>query len=144
MSVSEEFGWNILLILASALLSGLLGVWISNRSYRFNEIRRLKLKVFQQLMANRFSKSNQRFVEAINQLPIVFYESKEVLSAFKTYYEFCLSQAPKDVTVENQKLLDLFKAMSKHLKIDTEPLNDNFFLYPFCPRTYPDKDGVRL
>ena len=140
MAVSEVI-LTVLPILVSALLSGLLGVWVSNRSYRLNEIRRIKLKVFQQLMANRFSKSNQGFVEAINQIPIVYYESKEVLSAFKVYYEFCLSQTPKDVTVENQKLLDLFKAISKHLKIDTEPLNDNFFIYPFCPRTYPDKKG---
>ena len=83
MSVSDEFGWTVLSILASAALSGLLGVWISNRSYKLNEIRRLKLKVLQQLMANRFSKNSQGFVEAMNQIPIVYYESKEVLSHLK-------------------------------------------------------------
>ena len=90
-------------------------------------------------MANRFSRGNQGFVEAMNQIPIVFYESKEVISAFKTYYEYCLIPAPRDVTLENQKLLDLFKALCKHLKIDTEPLTDNFFLYPFFPQSDKEK-----
>ncbi|MGD0202517.1 MAG: DUF6680 family protein [Candidatus Bathyarchaeia archaeon] len=144
MVVSEEFGWTILSILVSALLSGLLGVWISNRSFKLNEIRKLKFAVFQQLMANRFSKNKEEFVQAINQIPIVFSESKEVLSAFKAYYEYCLADSPRDLTVENQKLLDLFKAMAKHLKIETDPLNDNFFLYPFSPRSYPDKEGIKL
>lgn len=130
MAISSDFEWTLLSILASALLSGLLGVLISNWYHKRNEIRRAKLMVLQQLMGNRFNVRREAFIDAINQTFVVFYDSKEVLIALKAFHEYSMSNNRID-DIANQKLLDLFKAMCKHLNIETEPLTDNFFLRPF-------------
>jgi hypothetical protein len=53
----------------------------------------------------------------MNQLPVVYHESNEVFTAFKAYYE--LIRANGDMKIVHQKLLELFKAMYKHLSINT-------------------------
>ena len=134
MSVVDDLGWTVLSVVVSALVSGLLGVLVSNWYYRRNEIRRLKLKVLQQLMGSRYDFHNERMVEALNQIPVVFYESKEVLTAFKAYQEHCMNPVQNyDLGIE--RLLDLFKAMYKHLNIDTAPLTDNNIRNFFTPTT---------
>ncbi|MCW4003261.1 MAG: hypothetical protein NWE95_05030 [Candidatus Bathyarchaeota archaeon] len=140
MSTSDEIALTILPILASALLSGLLGVLISNWHYKRNEIRRLKLKVLQQLLANRYDFHCVRFVDAINRVPVVYYESKEVLAAFKAYHEHI--QGGGAAKIGHERLLDLIKAMYKHLNIDTEPLTDNILLSPFVAGTNQAEKSV--
>jgi hypothetical protein len=130
VTVLDDLGWTFLSILVSALLSGLLGVLISNWYHNRNEIKRAKLKVLQQLLGNRYNVKREGFTEAINQVFVVFYDSREVLTALKAFHEDSLS-TNRTQDVSNQKLLDLFKAMCKHLHIETEPLTDNFFLQPF-------------
>lgn len=120
--------WMIILI--SSLLSGLLGVGISTWYHQRNEIRRTKLQVLQQLMGNRHDIQGQLFTEALNQVFVIFYDSQDVLAALKAFHEF-IRGADKTTDLANQRGLDLFKAMCKHLKIDPEPLTDNFFLQPF-------------
>jgi len=89
-------------------------------------------------MGNRFDFHSQRFVEALNQVPVVYYESKEVIAAFKIYQEHCMNPV-RNEALGIQKLIDLFKAMYKHLNIDTEPLTDNFFRSPFGTRDDKEK-----
>lgn len=124
-------GWTIVLI--SSLVSGLLGVGISTWYHQRNEIRRAKLQVLQRLFGNRNDLLGQLFTEALNQVFVVYYDSHEVLVALKTFHEVVIG-GQKTTDLANQKLLDLFKAMCKHLKIETEPLTDNFFLQPFNVR----------
>ena len=56
------------LIIISSLLSGLIGVIVSNKYYHKNEIRRAKLQVFQQLLGNRHDLKGQSFTEALNKI----------------------------------------------------------------------------
>ncbi len=137
MSVSSDFTYTVLSIAISALVSGLLGVQISNWYYKRNEVRRLKLRVLQQLMGNRYDFHCIKWVEALNQIPVVFYESKEVLITFKAYHEHI--QGNGDAKIGYQRLLELIKAMYKHLNMSTEPLNDNIFLSPFVAGERKDK-----
>jgi hypothetical protein len=54
----------------------------------------------------------------------------EVKAALKDFYEVIIDpRSTQDRT--NQKLLYLFKAMCKNLKISIDPLTDNFFLTAF-------------
>ena len=62
-----------------------------------------------------------------------FHDSREVLSALKAFHEVIVG-GPTSPDLPNRKLLDLFKAMCDHLKIDPAPLADNFFLQPFNVR----------
>jgi len=81
-------------------------------------------------MGNRNNIKSQPFLEALNQAFVAFYDSKEVVTALKAFHEDILS-TNRSNDVSNQRLLDLFKAMCKHLSIKPEPLTDNFFLTPF-------------
>ena len=121
-------------ILIAALLSGLLGVGISTWYHQRNEIRRTKLAVLQQLLGNRNDLKGQPFTEALNEVFVVFYDSRDLLIALKQFYEVIVN-THRSEGLANQKLLDLFKAMCKHLKISTEPLTDNFFLQAFNIRS---------
>ena len=118
------------LIIISSLLSGLIGVIVSNKYYHKNEIRRAKLQVLQQLLGNRHDLKGQSFTEALNKILVVFYDSKEVLFALKEFHETIISsQKTKDII--DQKFLDLLKTMCTYLEINIEPLTDNYFLQAF-------------
>lgn len=117
-------------ILISGLTSGLLGVGISTYHQHRSETRRIKFQVLQQLLGNRNDLRGVKFTEAINQIPVTFSGCHDVLSALKAFHEVVISPA-RNGDITNQKLLDLFKSMCKHLKIDTEPLTDNYFLQAF-------------
>jgi hypothetical protein len=133
-----NWAYVVIAALCSGLLSGLLGVVISNRYFQRNEIRRAKLLVLQQLLGKRHCLLpdvtdrgiEQKFTEALNQVFVVFHDCREITSALKEFHEAVMNPAQHNTNLLNQKLLDLFKAMCKHLNIDTAPLNDNFFLMP--------------
>jgi len=119
-------------IVLSSVLSGLLGVLVSNWYHYKAEKRRWKLRILEQLLGNRHDISGEQFTKALNAVFIVFHDSKEVVLALKAFHEIIMSTRTSDLA--NQKLLDLFKAMCKELKISTEPLTDNFFLKPFSTK----------
>jgi len=132
MAILNEFESTILYVVVSALLSGLLGVLISDWNHKRNEIKRMKLRVLQQLMGNRYAVNGRAFLEAMNQVAVVFHDSKEVITALRSVHEDVMSPN-RSAELSRQKLLVLFKAMFKHLDIKTEPLTDNFFLTAFMP-----------
>lgn len=121
-------GWIYILI--SALVSGLLGIGISIWYYKRNEIRRTKFQVLKQLLGNRNDTRGQPFAEALNQVSVVFYDSRDVLIALEALHEVAVSKQRTEALMD-QKLLDLFMAMCRNLKINIEPLTDDFFLHAF-------------
>ena len=116
-------------IAISSISSGILGVAISTYYHNKMEKKKWKIHILEQLIGNRNDVQGEKFTEAINSVFVVFHDSKEVLIALKEFHQVTLGARTKDQA--NQKLLDLFKAMCKDLKVDTEPLTDNFFLQPF-------------
>lgn len=125
---------NWISILLSALFSGLLGVAISNWYHNRNEIWRIKYHVFLNLLGNRHDLKGQLFTEALNQIIVAFNGCPEVLNALKAFHD-TLSAMHRDPNIENQKLLDLFKAICKHLKVKIDPLTDNYFFKVFNIKT---------
>jgi len=121
---------NWLFVLIPSLLSGLLGVVISICYYRNYEDRQRKVQLLERLLGNRHDVTGQSFTEALNQVFITFYDSQDVIKSLKEFYEVTMN-LQRTLDLANQKLLDLFKAMCKNLKINIEPLADNFFLTPF-------------
>src|SRR5699024_458206 len=114
------------IVLLSSLLSGLIGVGISNWYHRKSEIKRTKIRLIEHLLGNRYYILGDAFTEALNKVFIVFHDSKEVKSALKAFHEITMSKG-KTADLANQKLLELFKAMCKDVNIDQTPLTDNFF-----------------
>lgn len=119
-----------ILLIITALLSGLIGTLVTNYIYLRNEKRQAKLVVFQQLIGNRYDIGSPAFTEALNSLFIIFYDSAKVKNALKNFHEDAMSHN-RTTDVSNQKLLDLFRVICEELKIDPKPLGDNFFLKPF-------------
>lgn len=120
---------NIIAIVISALLSGIVGVIISNWYHARAEKRKLKLGVLHQLMGNRNNLVGQEFTEAINNVFVAFHDSNTVLSELKIFHAFSISSVSGERM--NNQLLKLFKAMCIDLKIDIASLEDEFFLTPF-------------
>lgn len=120
-------------VIFSSLISGLLGVIISNIYHKRNEVRRAKLQTLKSLLGNRYDITGDAFTEVLNELFVVFYDSKEVIKALKDFHEVSLNEIRSN-DVANIKLLELFKAMCSNLKINQDPLTDNFFLLPFNTR----------
>jgi hypothetical protein len=125
---------NWIPILISALLSGLIGVGISTWYHQRNEIKRIKLHVLQQLLGNRNDIQGQPFAEALNQVIVVFHDSKDVLKAWGAFFEAVAHHETNDLIFS--KLLDLFKAMCRDLNIKTEQLTDDFFLRAYNVRPH--------
>lgn len=129
MSLStNEIAINALLVIIAALISGLAGVMISNRYFNKTENRRAKLKVLQQLMANRFNTNREAFAEALNQVFVVYHDAPEVLTALNEFHEY-ITRANKTAEVAHQKLLKLYQAMCKQVDLNT--VTDDFLLRPF-------------
>ncbi|MFX0206370.1 MAG: DUF6680 family protein, partial [Candidatus Hodarchaeota archaeon] len=82
-TMGDEMNWIFILI--SALVSGLLSVGISIWYHQHNEIRRTKFQVLQQLLGNRNDLSGEKFTEALNKVFVIFYDSQDVLVAFKDF-----------------------------------------------------------
>lgn len=76
---------NVVLVVVTALISGLLAsvvtIWWQHKS----ELRRKKLDIFETLMSYRYMISNQESVNALNSVDIVFYKDKAVREAYVAF-----------------------------------------------------------
>ncbi len=123
----------IFITIISSLISGILGVIISIVYHKIAEERSLKFETLRNLFGYKHQLSlgvgqRNEFNKALNEVPIVFYKSKEVVKAHKNMYEIMTNQQPgepgRDKLVED-KLISLYKSILKDLGMDIEKyLND--------------------
>ena len=107
---------NIIITVLSSLISGLLGVVISNRQYKKYEKNKIKMDTFRRVVAYRYclvpnSQDNN---------------SGEVIDALKKLHE---ELNLPDRSVDN--LVTLIKKMSEVLNVNYSQVNDSFFERPF-------------
>lgn len=103
-----------------------------------NERKRSKVALFQQLVGTRNvllpgphdSTAAIIFISAVNQIFLLFHDAPAVLGSLKAFHEVVLDPNGSQ-DLKNQRLLELFKAMAKHLDINTEPLGEGFFMRAF-------------
>jgi hypothetical protein len=119
---------TVIVGVASALLSGIVGVVISNRHYRNYEKHKMKVDTLKRLSANRFDVTGDEFSRAINEIYVVFQDSPTVLEALRDYHRSLRQPDSLDYLVR------LFKAMSRDVKINVDSFDDSFFLTPFNTR----------
>lgn len=77
---------------------------------------------------------------ALNQIPVVFHDSSSVLSALKSFHE-ALVEPSVSVDLRNKRLLELFKALVKNLRINIEELGEGFLMQAFSVGT-PTLSGL--
>ncbi|HCE3037167.1 TPA: hypothetical protein NG287_004516 [Vibrio parahaemolyticus] len=130
---TEQIVWTIV----SSLLSGLLGVIVSTVYYRRHEARKVKFTTFRSLMANRFDLNSEGFTKAINEIAIVFNDSKPVCKAL-TEYHLSLGTTQAD-----DAFLKLFKSIARDLNLSMSDFNDSFLFKPFNAVTKASENKLR-
>ena len=123
---------EIVLVLTSGLLSGLIGLALSTWFYVSHEERQTKLAVFRTLAGTRYALAERanapdakdEFFRALNEAYIVFHDSKEIT---KTLIEFQNKSGPKEDQVAR-----LFNAISEDLKLK-QTTDATFVMNPFTP-----------
>lgn len=105
---------NFVLVIITALISGLFATLITLWWQRKNELRAKKMNIFETLMAYRYMITAQESVNALNSIDVIFYKDKEVRKAFSDF----LNEAGKKPEFEPNtpdKHLKLLEEMSKAL-----------------------------
>lgn len=126
---------SLIALFLSAIVAVLIGQYLQDRKSKRDRIYQNKFSIFATILGLRHSKaSNEQFVIAINQIPIVFHDNKELLSKLdrfiKTHVDLI---SPKDRVIENlnSDLNDLVLEMAKDLgysNIDNNVMKS--FYYP--------------
>ena len=123
------------IIISSVIGSGLLSVIISILYYRKHEKYLMKLNTLKDFAGYRFDIDQPPFFKAVNEITIVFSDSKEVKDAVRVLHDDV--QHSKSSTIRTDLLVRLYKAMCKDLNIKTEDFTDQFFLRPFSKGPKP-------
>ncbi|WP_270167548.1 DUF6680 family protein [Paenibacillus sp. SYP-B4298] len=121
---------RLIIGLISAVVSGIIAITIATKINRNNESRKLKTDLLRKLMGNRNDIHSKEFTESLNSIFVVFYQSKEVVSALKEFHQVVVSTKKTSQEVE-AKLIELIRSICQDLGIDTAPLSDEFFIKPF-------------
>lgn len=107
---------NIILVIVTALISGLLATVVTLWWQRKMEIRRRKMDVFETLMAHRYMIHTEESVKAINSVDVIFYDDSGVRRALADF----MNEAAKKPDFNPQigdKHLKLLEEMAKALKL---------------------------
>ena len=125
-------------IFVAALLSGLLATWVSIWQRNRQQVRDTKIQVFRELLGSRHvllpipheAAAVTAFNSALNQIAVVFHDCDSVLNALKSFHE-AMAEPSTSADLKLKRLLELFRALAKHLRVKTELLGENFFLQAF-------------
>ena len=120
---------EITVTIISSLISGVVGVAISIFYYRRYENRKFKMDTFKKFFGNRYDLKGDPFSRSLNEIFVVFKNSKVVMNALSEHHKAVASRKNSE-----DELVKLFKAMCKDLGLDVSGFNDSFFLTPYNTR----------
>ena len=105
---------DILLVILTALVSGLFATIITLWWQRKTELRRSKMKIFETLMAHRYMIFAQECVNALNSIDVVFYKDTSVRKAYSDFLQEAAKKPEFNPNIAD-KHLKLLEEMSKAL-----------------------------
>ncbi len=108
---------QVTLLIATALISGLLATIVTIYWQRKTESYSKKYNVFNTLMSYRYMISSEGSVNAMNTIDVIFYKEQSVRLAYRAFLEETL-KTPANVLQIEEKHLKLLEAMAKVLKLD--------------------------
>ncbi len=118
----------VLITIISSLISGIAGVIISIIYHRRAEKRQAKINTLKQFAGYRYNLKGEHFTKALNEIFVVFHDSKSVLDKLNEFHEIIVSGQK---TIANDKLIALFKEMCKELSIDPNKYSESLFFKAF-------------
>lgn len=119
---------SIEITIISSLISGVIGVIISIIYYRKHEKYQIKINTLKSFVAYRYDVKGEKFTIALNEIFIVFQDSKKVLESLNKFHEITVSRQER---LADDYLIRLFKAMCEDLKINPNKYSESFFMRPF-------------
>lgn len=124
---------DVLSVVIAAVGSGLVATLITLLVQKHNEIKRIKVSIFETLMAHRYMISDKENVEALNKVEVVFHSDKDVRQAWKEFLDEADKGAANLVAGVNvnDKYLKLLEKIAESIgykKINWE--NIKHFYYP--------------
>lgn len=135
---------NVVLVIVTALISGLLATVVTIWWQRRSELRRKKMKIFETLMAYRYMISHQECVNALNSIDVVFYKDKSVRKAYADFLNET-DKKPEFNPNITDKHLKLLEEMSKSLglkEIHWDDIKHSYYPTGLAQRTQ-DEDMLR-
>lgn len=127
---------NAILVIVTALISGLLAtvltIWWQRRAQVFAS----KMRVFETLMSYRYMISAEESVKALNSIDIIFYKDKAVRAAYKDFLNETDKKPELNPNVSD-KHLKLLEVMSKALKLGEIHWDD--IKHTYYPRGLSEK-----
>ena len=120
---------EISITIISSLFSGIAGVIISTYYYREYENKKTRMDTFKRFFGNRYDLNGDAFSQAINEIFVVFKNSKPVMEALSQHHKAVTSGKSSE-----DELVKLFKAMCRELELDATDFNDSFFLRPYSTK----------
>lgn len=123
---------SLAVTIVTALLSGLVSAIVSVIIYGRREKRRFKVDTLKRFAANRYDLLGDEFSRALNEIFVVFNDSRDVMRVLAEFHAKVVTgqhRDPKDDTV-----MRLYKAMCRDTKIRFEDVTDSFFQTPFNTR----------
>lgn len=124
---SIKYVW-ILLTIISSLISGISGVVISIVYHQKAEKRQQKFNTLKDFVGYRYDVKCESFTKALNEIFLVFQDSKKVIEKFNELHEIVVS---KQTALIDDKLIALFKEMCKNLNIDPNKYSESSFFKAF-------------
>ena len=120
----------------SILFSGILGVIISSVMYNRHDRYLRKLDVARRLFRHRSNVLSDGFMEALNEVFVVFHKSEDVLKHLVNFHTLVTTKIILAETA-NQNMLELWKAICCEIKIKPDIVHDKFFIKPFSAPKKP-------
>lgn len=105
---------NLVLVIITSLLSGLIGVIVTLAVQKRTAKRAEKMWLFKTLMSLRFIGVSYEKTKALNLIEVVFYNASDVITAWRNLYDSYAKQEPNYSEIQDNTLL-LLTAMAKHL-----------------------------
>lgn len=107
---------NIILVVVTALISGLLATIVTIWWQRKTQIRKSKMKIFETLMAYRYRIIAETSVHALNSIDVVFYKEKNVRKAYSDFLNEAAKRPEMNPNTPD-KHLKLLEEMAKALNL---------------------------
>lgn len=121
---------NILLVVITSLVSGIIGVIISNRHFSKLEQNKFKRDICLQLIANRHNLIGNEFTQALNSIVFAFNDDKDTIQNFISFTDVVTKGAETQYN-SNEELLKLIKAMLKNLNMEAKDIDNKYYLITF-------------
>ena len=121
---------NIILVIVTALISGLLATLVTIWWQSKTQIRKSKMKIFETLMAYRYMIVAEPSVHALNSIDVVFYKDENVRRAYTDFLNEAAKRPEMNPNTPD-KHLKLLEEIAKALKLKNIHWDD--IKQSYCP-----------